>query len=124
MAISVDLGKKLEEAVSELVSSGRYGSKSEVLRSDRPRLAFDLRRDPRLQYFRTTHGTQCVPKASRRLSCVAGFLTPRKSFAENTSKLFRPGTAANLRLCRDWVDQCGIIILRRVDACADFVRDH
>ena len=70
------------------------------------------------------HGTQCGPKASRRLSCVAGFLTPRKSFAENTSKLFRPGTAANLRLCRDWVDQRGIIILRGVDACADFVRDH
>ncbi|MFT3811292.1 MAG: type II toxin-antitoxin system ParD family antitoxin [Micropepsaceae bacterium] len=32
MPISVDLGAKLEEAVAELVSEGRYGSKSEVLR--------------------------------------------------------------------------------------------
>ena len=32
MPISVDLGKKLEEAVAELVAEGRYGSKSEVLR--------------------------------------------------------------------------------------------
>lgn len=32
MPISVDLGKRLEEAVEELVSAGRYGSKSEVLR--------------------------------------------------------------------------------------------
>lgn len=32
MPISVDLGKKLEDAVTELVAEGRYGSKSEVLR--------------------------------------------------------------------------------------------
>jgi antitoxin ParD1/3/4 len=32
MAISVDLGKKLESTVSKLVSKGRYNSKSEVLR--------------------------------------------------------------------------------------------
>lgn len=32
MPISVDLGAKLEQAVAELVSEGRYGSKSEVLR--------------------------------------------------------------------------------------------
>ena len=32
MPISVDLGAKLEELVSELVANGRYGSKSEVLR--------------------------------------------------------------------------------------------
>lgn len=32
MPISVDLGKTLEDAVSDLVSTGRYGSKSEVLR--------------------------------------------------------------------------------------------
>ena len=32
MASSVDLGKKLEQVVNELVSKGRYGSRSEVLR--------------------------------------------------------------------------------------------
>jgi antitoxin ParD1/3/4 len=32
MAISADLGEKLESVVSELVSKGRYNSKSEVLR--------------------------------------------------------------------------------------------
>ncbi|MEM0899187.1 MAG: type II toxin-antitoxin system ParD family antitoxin [Pseudomonadota bacterium] len=32
MAISADLGKPLEEFVENLVKSGRYGSKSEVLR--------------------------------------------------------------------------------------------
>lgn len=32
MAISADLGEKLESVVSELVSTGRYNSKSEVLR--------------------------------------------------------------------------------------------
>jgi antitoxin ParD1/3/4 len=32
MPISADLGPTLEEYVSELVSSGRYGSKSEVIR--------------------------------------------------------------------------------------------
>lgn len=30
--VSADLGKQLETIVTELVSSGRYGSKSEVLR--------------------------------------------------------------------------------------------
>ncbi len=34
MAISADLGKPLEESVEQLVKSGRYGSKSEVLRED------------------------------------------------------------------------------------------
>lgn len=32
MAISADLGKPLEDFVENLVKSGRYGSKSEVLR--------------------------------------------------------------------------------------------
>lgn len=32
MAISADLGKKLEEVVEDLVRNGRYNSKSEVLR--------------------------------------------------------------------------------------------
>ena len=32
MAISVDLGPKLEAAVNDLIENGRYGSKSEVLR--------------------------------------------------------------------------------------------
>jgi antitoxin ParD1/3/4 len=32
MAFSVDLGKRLEDAVNDLVENGRYGSKSEVLR--------------------------------------------------------------------------------------------
>lgn len=32
MASSVDLGSKLEGVVSKLVSKGRYGSKSEVIR--------------------------------------------------------------------------------------------
>jgi antitoxin ParD1/3/4 len=32
VAISVDLGKKLESTVAKLVSKGRYNSKSEVLR--------------------------------------------------------------------------------------------
>ncbi len=32
MAISVDLGEQLEHAVNELLRSGRYNSKSEVLR--------------------------------------------------------------------------------------------
>ena len=32
MAISAELGEALEKAVTELVSSGRYNSKSEVLR--------------------------------------------------------------------------------------------
>jgi antitoxin ParD1/3/4 len=32
MPISADLGKQLEKFVSQLVKSGRYGSKSEVLR--------------------------------------------------------------------------------------------
>ncbi len=32
MAISAELGKPLEEFVENLVKSGRYGSKSEVLR--------------------------------------------------------------------------------------------
>lgn len=32
MAMSADLGKPLEEFVENLVKSGRYGSKSEVLR--------------------------------------------------------------------------------------------
>lgn len=32
MAISVDLGERLEATVNDLVSNGRYGSKSEVLR--------------------------------------------------------------------------------------------
>jgi antitoxin ParD1/3/4 len=32
MAISVDLSPTLEKVVAELVGSGRYGSKSEVLR--------------------------------------------------------------------------------------------
>lgn len=32
MPISADLGKPLEEFVEQLVKSGRYGSKSEVLR--------------------------------------------------------------------------------------------
>ena len=32
MAISVDLGNHLEEYVNELVTKGRYNSKSEVLR--------------------------------------------------------------------------------------------
>ncbi|MFD2058050.1 type II toxin-antitoxin system ParD family antitoxin [Mesorhizobium calcicola] len=32
MAISADLGARLEEIVNQLVSTGRYNSKSEVLR--------------------------------------------------------------------------------------------
>ena len=32
MAISVDLGEKLEATVNDLVANGRYNSKSEVLR--------------------------------------------------------------------------------------------
>ncbi|RWB23008.1 MAG: type II toxin-antitoxin system ParD family antitoxin [Mesorhizobium sp.] len=32
MAISADLGNRLEDVVSQLVSTGRYNSKSEVLR--------------------------------------------------------------------------------------------
>lgn len=32
MAISADLGDKLEAVVSDLVANGRYASKSEVLR--------------------------------------------------------------------------------------------
>jgi antitoxin ParD1/3/4 len=32
MAISADLGERLEAVVNELVSTGRYNSKSEVLR--------------------------------------------------------------------------------------------
>ena len=32
MAMSVDLGERLESFVSEMVASGRYNSKSEVLR--------------------------------------------------------------------------------------------
>ena len=32
MAISADLGEKLEAVVNDLVANGRYGSKSEVLR--------------------------------------------------------------------------------------------
>lgn len=32
MASSVDLGSKLESVVAKLVSKGRYGSKSEVIR--------------------------------------------------------------------------------------------
>ncbi len=32
MAISADLGEKLEAVVNDLVSNGRYNSKSEVLR--------------------------------------------------------------------------------------------
>jgi antitoxin ParD1/3/4 len=32
MAISADIGKPLEEFVTKLVTEGRYGSKSEVLR--------------------------------------------------------------------------------------------
>lgn len=32
MAISADLGEKLEAVVDDLVKNGRYGSKSEVLR--------------------------------------------------------------------------------------------
>jgi antitoxin ParD1/3/4 len=32
MAISVDLGPQLEDFVTELLTTGRYGSKSEVLR--------------------------------------------------------------------------------------------
>lgn len=32
MAISADLGSRLEEIVNQLVSTGRYNSKSEVLR--------------------------------------------------------------------------------------------
>lgn len=32
MAISADLGEKLEEVVKDLVKNGRYNSKSEVLR--------------------------------------------------------------------------------------------
>ncbi|TRC92612.1 type II toxin-antitoxin system ParD family antitoxin [Mesorhizobium sp. WSM4303] len=32
MAISADLGTRLEEIVNQLVSTGRYNSKSEVLR--------------------------------------------------------------------------------------------
>lgn len=32
MAISAELGETLEQAVTELVQTGRYGSKSEVLR--------------------------------------------------------------------------------------------
>lgn len=32
MAISADLGEKLEAAVNDLVANGRYNSKSEVLR--------------------------------------------------------------------------------------------
>ncbi|MEI9887252.1 MAG: type II toxin-antitoxin system ParD family antitoxin [Rhizomicrobium sp.] len=32
MASSVDLGSKLESDVAKLVSKGRYGSKSEVIR--------------------------------------------------------------------------------------------
>lgn len=32
MAISAELGEALEQAVSELVATGRYNSKSEVLR--------------------------------------------------------------------------------------------
>ena len=32
MAISADLGTRLEEIVNQLVSNGRYNSKSEVLR--------------------------------------------------------------------------------------------
>ncbi|MEI9418834.1 MULTISPECIES: type II toxin-antitoxin system ParD family antitoxin [unclassified Mesorhizobium] len=32
MAISADLGTRLEDLVNQLVSSGRYNSKSEVLR--------------------------------------------------------------------------------------------
>lgn len=32
MAISADLGKKLEAVVNDLVANGRYNSKSEVLR--------------------------------------------------------------------------------------------
>ena len=32
MASSVDLGSKLESVVTKLVSKGRYGSKSEVIR--------------------------------------------------------------------------------------------
>ena len=34
------------------------------------RLEFDLRRDSCLQKFRATHGPQCGPLASRRLSCL------------------------------------------------------
>src|SRR6202041_1011826 len=65
--------------------------------SDHLRPALDLRRDSRLQDFRTRHGPQCVPKASGALSCIDGFFAPRLSFAENTAKLSRTKSAARSR---------------------------
>ncbi len=49
MAMSVDLGSRLEQTVEDLVANGRYGSKSEVLREgvrlveEREARAADLR---------------------------------------------------------------------------------
>jgi antitoxin ParD1/3/4 len=47
MAMSADLGKTLEEFVTKLVATGRYHSKSEVLREGvRLRPAYSGTRDP------------------------------------------------------------------------------
>lgn len=44
--------------------------------SDGLRLEFDLRRDSRLQDFRATHGAQCDPLASCKLSCLSREMQP------------------------------------------------
>jgi antitoxin ParD1/3/4 len=72
MAVSADLGEILEKFVSDLVASGRYGSKSEVLREG-VRLVQD--RESRLAALDASIARGVADADARRLNPVDEVLT-------------------------------------------------
>jgi antitoxin ParD1/3/4 len=81
MAISADLGTHLESVVSELVSTGRYNSKSEVLRE----------------------GVRLVQEREQRLAALDAALA--KGIADADAGRVRPAEEVFARLEAKYLDQ-------------------
>ena len=82
MAISADLGPQLEQFVSRLVASGRYNSKSEVLREG---LRLVQEREARLAALDTAIARGLADaEAGRMTSLEDGFDRLRRSLGERT----------------------------------------
>lgn len=79
MAISVDLGEKLEKVLDELVANGRYNSKSEVLREG-VRLVQEREADLQEFYAHLDRGLEDI---------AAGRTSPAEEVFENLRRRLR-----------------------------------